>query len=473
MTSGLVFFLSTQRSKDAVLEQIQSTVMTIAVEAAAEVETSSHERIRSTDDAGGADYQTIQAKLRGVRDRSRRDDIYVAYIYTYRVSPQNPDMFSYVVDAEEPGEDHSPVGQEMTWEGQDTSGESPLRFDNAYAEETFMTDDYGTWLSAHAPLRNDSGEIVAMVGVDISATLVISKWDQITRGSLVALGIAIAIAAVLSILFSSIVTRPLSEITNMVQRIGSGHFGTRLSTDRHDEFGVVAGSINAMAESLQERDALKGALSRYVSRDAARRLIEEKMLPTLRGEKRDVTVLIADIANLNLVADRLPPEQLVELLNEYFEAMVEIIFHHSGTIDRLLGNRLIAVFGAPINDEHKERHSINAAIEMRQELARLNLKWQLGGEESFRLGVGIHTGQSLLGNIGTCGNVEFTVLGDSVDTATLIGSKSEEFSTDTLVSETTVEKVRDEFSFDEVGDVQPRGLSDFIRLYSVRQLAPA
>jgi class 3 adenylate cyclase len=149
------------------------------------------------------------------------------------------------------------------------------------------------------------------------------------------------------------------------------------------------------------------------------------------------------------------------------------IFHHNGTIDRLLGNRLIAVFGAPLEDHNKERNAVNAAIEMRRAQAELNRRWALTGEQQFRLGVGIHTGSALLGNIGSSGNIEFTVLGSSVDVASLIGSENSNYKTDALVSETTVDAIRGEFGFDEVGDIQPSGFSDFIRVYSVRQLATA
>jgi adenylate cyclase len=360
----------------------------------------------------------------------------------------------------------------IVWKGQGAANDQPLRLAEAYADERFISDPYGTWLSAYAPIYGAAGEIVAMVGVDIAADALVAKWDQVRDRSLAALGIAVAIAGLLSVIFSRVITRPIAEIAAAVQRIGSGHLETRIPVSRRSEFGLLAENINEMAESLQERDALKGALSRYVSHDAARRLIEEKLLPELRGERRDVTVMIGDITNLDRVAEEFPPERLVELLNEYFEKMVEIIFHHNGTIDRLLGSGLIAVFGAPIADDKKERNALNAAIEMHREQAELNSRWALEGDQRFRLSIGIHTGSAVLGNIGSKGNIEFTVLGSSVDIAALIVSKNQDFKTGTLVSETTVEAVRGEFGFDEAGDVQPYDLSDFIRLYSVRQLTP-
>ncbi len=108
---------------------------------------------------------------------------------------------------------------------------------------------------------------------------------------------------------------------------------------------------------------------------------------------------------------------------------------------------------------------------MRDEQVRLNEKWGLTGDRRFHLGVGIHTGRALLGNTGSHGNVEFSVAANSVDIAALIGSKNREYDTDVLVSESTIEAVRDEFGFDEVDDVQPNGVSDFIRLYSIRRFA--
>lgn len=470
IASALVFFLNTRHAKKSIFEQIQSQLLSVAIEAAAAVDAEAHERIRSEADAGGEDYRQISLALRQVRDRNRREDISIAFIYTFRRVPPSADTWSYVVDAEESAERRSPVGEVIVWNGQGTPEDEPLQLSEPYCDERFVTDPYGSWLSAYAPVRDRSGSIVAMVGVDIAADFVIAKWDHLNRDSMFAFGIAIALAGILSIMLARIVSRPLAEISAAVRKIGAGHLGTRLDETPGDEFGEVARNINEMAQSLQERDALEGALSRYLPKDAARRLVEEQALPKLRGERREVTVLIGDIANLSELAEKLPPEKLVERLNEYFERMVEIIFNHNGTIDRLLGNRLIAVFGAPVEDGHKARNAVAAAIAMRQQHSELNHKWGLAGDQSFRLGVSVRTGSALLGNIGSRGNIEFTVVGSAVDIASLIAGENHHYKTDALICETTMNAVSDEFRFTEVGDIQPTGFSDFIRLYSVRDI---
>ncbi len=444
-----------------------------SVEAAEVVDVGAHETITVQGDATSDAYREIESALRRVRDRHRREDVHVAFVYTMRKVGTDPDRWIYVVDAEEQGEDKSEIGEEVTWEDQYTSADEPMVLGPAYVDEQFTHDDYGFWLTGYAPLVDSDGTIVGLVGVDIEADAVIAQMNRAAKLTLAALGIAVSVAALLSILLTRWASKPLRRIGETARRIGEGHLETRIPETRKDEFGQLERVVNEMAVSLQERDALKGALSRFVSHETARKLIEEKTLPKLRGQRREVTVLVGDIANLNGLAGNLPPEKLVELLNEYFDTMVDIIFSKSGTIDRLLGDRLIAVFGALLEDDRKEHNALSAAIAMREAQKRLNEKWELEGDNAFRLGVGIHTGAAVVGNIGSRGNIEFTVVGESIDLAALIGAENRKFDTDTLASERTVEPVRSQFALTEVGDIQPRSVGEFIRVYSVRGLVAA
>ncbi len=466
--SALIGGVMVLQSRASLMEQIRSNVLSIAVIAASQVNGDQHETIREPGDEAGEAYRQIENRLRALRDLNRREDTYVEFIYTMRRVSERPDEWVYVVDAEEAGEDKSEIGEVMTWEGQGDPGDERLKLGEAYAEEEFTRDEYGVWLSANAPVRNSDGEIVAMVGVDLRAADVQAKIDALLHSALLGFLVAITLGSLLSYLLARVITRPLEVIVEAIDRIGRGRFGTRIPTSRRDEFAKVSRAVNQMAESLQERDALKGALSRYVSSDIGKRLIEEKKLPVLEGERQEMTILYCDSENISVIAEKFPPRRAVEILNDYYARMVDIIFRHQGTLDRNGGRSgLIAVFGAPLADASRERNAIKAANDMQGEQARLNEKWGLTGETAFSIGIGIHTGEAVLGNIGADHQQGFTVLGSSVDIAILIEGRRRELKSATVISETAVEPVRGEFSFREIGDIQLPDWADFLRLYTL------
>ena len=469
--SLIIGFLTIRTSRDALFKQIQSNVLTIAIAAASQVDGDLHERIREPGEETGEAYRQIENTLRRIRDRNRRDDLYVAFVYTMRPDPEVPGAWFYVVDAEEEPGKKSAIGERVTWENQGAPNDQILVLGEAYAERGFVRDSYGHWLSANAPIKTPDGSIVAMLGVDLRADDVIAKRAFILYSSLFGLGMAILIGAVLSFFLSNWATRPLRQIAKAVREIGNAHLHVRLPEGRADEFGQVAKAFNEMANSLQERDALKGALARYVSLEIGTRLIEEGKLPVLRGDRREVTVLCCRSENIGVLIEKFPPETTVEILNHFSGRMVDIVFSNSGTLDRLWGNGLIAVFGAPLDDKNKECHAIRAAIELQAAQKEVNEKWGLTGKAQFRIKLGLHSGDAIVGNIGSNHRVEFTVVGDTVDLATMIEGLNSHHRTTGLVSEAVVEPVREKFHFREVGEIQPPGRSSLIRLYTLSQFA--
>lgn len=472
---ALIFgFLTIRTSREALFEEIQSNVLSIAASAAGQVDGGLHEQIQDSGGKTSEAYRQIEQTLRKVRDLNRRDDIHVMFLYTMRPLPGDPGQWMYVVDAEEEGEDKSAIGELVTWEGQGKPNDEPLILGEAYADSRFVVDPYGCWLSAYAPIKNAEGQTVAMLGADLRADDVIAKRDFILYSGLLGLAAAILIGAVLSYFLSGWATRPLRRITGAVRQLGKGHLDVRLPTERKDEFGEVAAAFNEMADSLQERDALKGALARYVSQDIGNQLIEEGKLPLLRGDRREVTVLFCRSENIGKLVEKFPPQTTIDILNHFTEKMVDVIFTNRGTLDRIDGSGLIAVFGAPLDDDEKERNAIQAALQMQAAQDEVNEDWGLSGDAQFRIDVGLHSGAAIIGNIGTHHRVEFTVVGDTVDMATRIEGLNAKYRTTGLVSETVTKKVREFFNFREVGDVQSTGRApNLVRLYTLSQFAKA
>ncbi|MEM1297114.1 MAG: adenylate/guanylate cyclase domain-containing protein, partial [Verrucomicrobiota bacterium] len=265
-------------------------------------------------------------------------------------------------------------------------------------------------------------------------------------------------------------TRPLQVVREGVLKIADGELDTRISGLAPDEFGQLGDAVNAMARSLQEREMLKEAFARYVSRDVAESIIESNQLPRLEGTRQKVTILFTDIRDFTAWAEDVPPEDVVSQLNEYFTKMVEIVFANKGGIDKFIGDGLMAVFGAPLQDEEQEYHAVKAMIEMEDAARALAANWYVKGKRALQIGMAVHTGTAVVGNIGSEQKMDYTAIGRTVNVAARLEAKTKEVKTCGIVSADTVEAVRDRFAFESIGSIQLRGVATELEIFTLPEL---
>jgi adenylate cyclase len=265
-------------------------------------------------------------------------------------------------------------------------------------------------------------------------------------------------------------SEPLSALTVALHGIKGGNFETRLPVRTHDEFGAAAAAVNAMAEGLSERDRVKTAFAHYVSQQVMDTVLSSGSGGVqLSGDRRRISVLFCDIRGFSTISERLQPEQVVRLLNDYFETMVDVVFKNRGTLDKFMGDGLMVIFGAPQDDPYQEEHALRAAVEMQHALQALRKKWRPEGID-IRVGIGIHSGPAVVGNIGSSRRMAYTAIGDTVNLASRLESATKELGVEILVSEYTYHAVRGSFQFREMGAVQVRGRSEPVRTYAVEGL---
>ncbi len=261
------------------------------------------------------------------------------------------------------------------------------------------------------------------------------------------------------------VSGPLHELNDAVKRIGNADFDTPLQVRSKDEFGEVAEAVNQMAQGLKERDRVKTTFAHYVSHQVMDSILKSGADIRLSGDRRRISVLFCDIRGFTSISEKLKPEQVVLLLNDYFEAMVEVIFRHNGTLDKFIGDGIMVIFGAPEDDVYQEEHALKAAIEMQSELHKLALKWAEHGID-MRIGIGINSGPAVVGNIGSSRRMDYTAIGDTVNLASRLESATKELGVGILVSEYTYNAVRGAFQFQEMGAVHVKGRNDPVMTYT-------
>jgi adenylate cyclase len=219
----------------------------------------------------------------------------------------------------------------------------------------------------------------------------------------------------------------------------------------------------------REKRKMKRLFGQYVSKDVYDQLVANPDLARLGGQRREMTVLFSDIRGFTTVSESGRPEDIVATLNEYFTSMVHIVFTHKGTVDKFVGDMVMALFGAPLDDPDHARHAVDAALKMIRELHRLNEKWSAEGRPSLDIGIGISTGPMIAGNIGSDTIMSYTVIGDAVNLGARLESLNKQYSTRIIISQATREALPDRYAVRPLGDVVVKGKTRPVAIYEVKE----
>ena len=191
--------------------------------------------------------------------------------------------------------------------------------------------------------------------------------------------------------------------------------------------GIAAAAIenSQFAQRIQREALARENLTRYFAPQVAERIANSREATRLGGEKRAVAVLFSDIRGFTAMSEAMNPDEMAQLLSEYFTEMVDCVFRHDGTLDKFIGDAVMAQWGAPIASPDDADNAMRAAVGMMQELERLNTKWEREGRPRLEIGIGLNFGEAFAGNIGSERRLEFTVIGDTVNTASRLCSAAE------------------------------------------------
>lgn len=189
----------------------------------------------------------------------------------------------------------------------------------------------------------------------------------------------------------------------------------------------------------EEREKLyvRSLLGRYVSPSVADFILRHPERCALGGEEVNATVLFADIRGFTALTERFPPRVTLGLLNDYFQAMSEVVFAHDGMVDKFMGDAIMAIFGAPVGTKDHATRALSAAIEMIERIEELQARWQHNGLPTIRIGIGLGTGSMIVGNMGSDARADFSVIGDAVNLAARLQELNKELGTTILMSSAT------------------------------------
>lgn len=218
---------------------------------------------------------------------------------------------------------------------------------------------------------------------------------------------------------------------------------------------------------LREKKYVKTAFGRYLSPNVMSEVLKHPDLLHLGGTKRNVTVFFSDIANFTTMSEGLQPEALVSQINDYLGAMTDIIMDLGGTLDKYVGDAIVAYFGAPLDMADHAAKACEAAIRMREKLPQLHKKWQAEGKPLADFRIGINTGYVVVGNVGCEKRFDYTILGDEVNLGSRLEGANKKYDTHTMISEATLSVVGDGFIVRELDLLRVKGKNKPVKVYEL------
>ncbi len=460
VSTTLAIFVMYREYSRLTLNEMRSKIVSLSAATAQKVDPKTVQSyIATKGDADSLSFQTLKQKLKEMQDLYRQVGVSVQRVYIIS-RKKDVDQYYFVIGTEKMLGLPSKFGQVLEGKQLPDLGVAQAKYKPfSMFRETFMT--------GYAPIFDFKGDEVALLGIEVEVKRIIFEIHKLFVYASIAFFVSICIAIILSYVLSKSVARSLLSLRDTVKMIGKGRFSTRSHLHTRDEFNDLANSINSMAQGLEERERLKVGLARYVSRYALEQLLKLDKPITLEGERKRVTILFSDIRHFTTISEKLPPEEVLKLLNEYFKEMIEVIFSYGGTLDKFIGDGLLAEFGAPLDDTLQELHAVLAAIHMHLRLQALCKKWAQQGRKCFSMGIGIHAGLAILGNIGSEKRMEYTAIGDTVNVASRLERLTKQLDKPIIISEAVYEKIKDHFIFEDLRKNKLAGRMENVQAYAI------
>ncbi|MDR0409598.1 MAG: cation:dicarboxylase symporter family transporter [Spirochaetaceae bacterium] len=264
-----------------------------------------------------------------------------------------------------------------------------------------------------------------------------------------------------SIMFSRSIASPMQILSSEMSKIRALKFDSDLNINtRFLEIAEMYASFEGMRTGLQN-------FKRYVPSDLVTKLINEKINAEIGGERRELTIFFSDIAKFTSISEKKSPEEMVKDLCFYFENVSKIIIENKGTLDKYIGDSVMAFWGAPVANEHHAEAACRSAVRIQQMLRSIFRQWENMGKEPFYTRIGIHTGEAIVGNMGYTERLNYTVIGDHVNVASRLEGVNKIYGTKIIVSQNTWSQCANMFEFRMLDKISVVGRSEGMAIYEL------
>ncbi|MBL6987876.1 MAG: HAMP domain-containing protein [Methylobacter sp.] len=281
-------------------------------------------------------------------------------------------------------------------------------------------------------------------------------FKQLQQQVLLIGGGILSFGALLFLLISHRITRPLRLITKGTLEIKQGNYQHRIDYRNSDEVGQLATAFNVMAVDLQEKELIRSTFNKYVDPAIVNELLSQPDKLKLGGERKEQTVLFSDIAGFTNFSEKLPAEALIKILNDYLSAMTIEISRQHGILDKFIGDAIMAFWGPQLCNEKHALNACQAALAMQKKLQRLRPRWVANGGPEINIRIGIATGEMIVGNIGSEQARSYTCIGDKVNYSSRLESLNKHYGTQIMIDRQTADEITG-FVLRELDTVRVKG----------------
>jgi adenylate cyclase len=320
-------------------------------------------------------------------------------------------------------------------------------------------------LDFSVPIEFGGVEIGAIhIGISLDS---LQKKINKTLLFVVTLTVLIIIACVgVSFYMSTRFSKPIYNLVEGTGKIKNGNFNDRIEVSSNDEIGDLTVAFNDMIEGLRKKEVMQDAFGKYVTSEIVDMILQNPDEKWFEGEIINATVMFADIRDFTSFSEKRDPAEVVNVLNEYFTMATEIIFKYGGHVDKFIGDEIMSVFGAIIEQKGHPAKAVMAAVALQNEIKNMNLNKQTSEDMVIRIGIGINTGELIAGNIGSNRKMEYTVIGDAVNLAsrlTRLAGPDE-----IVISDSVYQMVSDIVIAEPVEPVSVKGKAEPVLTYKVK-----
>lgn len=305
------------------------------------------------------------------------------------------------------------------------------------------------------------GQVHVGISLDFIEELIRQERFSIVLLTLVILAVGLVIAVVYGFRFS----RPVSHLVRATQEIAKGNYQYRVPIKRNDELGNLGSAFNRMGQELWKNAMTQKSFGKYVGSEVLDLILANPETAWLKGTRNEATIVFCDVRGFTAYAEDKAPEQVVESLNTYLEMATRVIIKYGGYIDKFIGDAILGVFGVPVfRQDHVER-AVRAAMYLQEELCK---EGRQGNPLLAAVGISIHTGDVVAGNVGSLTKMEYTVIGDSVNLASRLNAFAGPG--EVIVSHQVTEHMGQLIEVQSIGPKSVKGRSDPVDVYKVLRI---
>ncbi|MEW6556938.1 MAG: adenylate/guanylate cyclase domain-containing protein [Elusimicrobiota bacterium] len=276
----------------------------------------------------------------------------------------------------------------------------------------------------------------------------------------------ISIIGIMVLIFViQVLLMPVYTLVKEMRRVENMDFNARVYFKTKDEIGQLGSAFNEMVKGLKEREFVKETFKRYVAKPVVEKILKNPGMLHLKGERRNISVLFVDIRGFTKYAEASQPEEVLETLNQYFDKIIDVIFEYEGTLDKFIGDCVMAVFGVPLEQQDHYLRACKCALKIRDEIIKLNQIRTLQNKQILHTGIAINTGEAVAGNIGSEKRTDYSVIGDTVNVAFRLQQIC--YPGQVLIGENVYQYVKAEVAVPEPFETEIKGRIKPVKVYEL------